>query len=242
MEGAAPQQFLGRPAENASDSNCASFLEARLDLFWSEDWPALWTMVRAECDAATITQASSRTKAKQTEARIRKVSTRARAGERGRALAAARNAAPVQVTGRSSGRSKASASSTQTQRFPTTQISHIFTARIAEFKAHATPQRTSLRVRAPSTGTTSAPGWARQHLLSGHCFHRHCLHARPGPPIPARWSGHTPSQTHTRTLSTPHDVVHRLALKDVIAHKKPSAMAAAGPLHHGVVCRMEPTR
>ena len=28
---------LGRTAVNASESNCAHFLEARLDLFWSED-------------------------------------------------------------------------------------------------------------------------------------------------------------------------------------------------------------
>ena len=32
--------LLGRPAENASDANCASILEARLGLFWSGDWPA----------------------------------------------------------------------------------------------------------------------------------------------------------------------------------------------------------
>ena len=42
--------LLGRPAENASDANRASCLETRLDLFWSEDWPALWALVRAECD------------------------------------------------------------------------------------------------------------------------------------------------------------------------------------------------
>ena len=36
MDGRSPQQ-----AANASDANCASFLEARLDLFKSEDWPAL---------------------------------------------------------------------------------------------------------------------------------------------------------------------------------------------------------
>ena len=84
--------LLGRPAENASDANCATFLEARLDLFWSEDWPALWALVRAECDVPAIAQTRSRTKAEQTETRVRKVATLARAGEKGRALAAARNA------------------------------------------------------------------------------------------------------------------------------------------------------
>ena len=83
--------LLGRPAENASDANCASFLEARSELFWSEDWAALWALVRAECDVATIAQARSRTKAEQTEARVRKVAMLARVGEKGRAQAAARH-------------------------------------------------------------------------------------------------------------------------------------------------------
>ena len=90
--------LLGRPAENASDANCATFMEARLDLFWSENWPALWALVRAECDVAAITHTRSRTEAEQTQSRIRKVATLARSGEKGRALAAARNAPPVPVT------------------------------------------------------------------------------------------------------------------------------------------------
>ena len=90
--------LLGRPAENASDANCADYMEARLDLLWSEEWPALWAMVRAECDVTTATQKRTRTKAEQTETRILKVATLASAGEKGRALAAARNAPPVPVT------------------------------------------------------------------------------------------------------------------------------------------------
>ena len=30
--------LLGRPAVNASEVNCAHFLDARLELFWAEDW------------------------------------------------------------------------------------------------------------------------------------------------------------------------------------------------------------
>ena len=90
--------LLGRPAEKASDADCASFVETRLDLFWSEDWPALWALVRAECDVAKLTQTHSKTKTEQTETRVRKVATLARAGEKGRALAAARNDPPVPVT------------------------------------------------------------------------------------------------------------------------------------------------
>ena len=74
--------LLGRPAENASDANCANYMEARLDLFWSEDWPALWAMVRAECDVVTATQKRTKTKAERTETRIRKVATLARTGEK----------------------------------------------------------------------------------------------------------------------------------------------------------------
>ena len=74
--------LLGRPAENASDANFANYLETRLDLFWSEDWPALWTPVRAECDVAATTRTREKTKAEQTETRIRKVATLARAGEK----------------------------------------------------------------------------------------------------------------------------------------------------------------
>ena len=74
--------LLGRPAENSSDANCASYLETRLDLCWSEEWPALWALVRAECDVAAIAQKRSKTKAEETETRIRKVATLAGAGEK----------------------------------------------------------------------------------------------------------------------------------------------------------------
>ena len=76
--------FLGQFAVNASESNCAHFLDARLELFWAEDWSALRATVRAECDIAPVQNATRR--------------TLARTGEKGRALAAARNAPPVPVT------------------------------------------------------------------------------------------------------------------------------------------------
>ena len=74
--------LLGRPTENASDADCANYMEARLDLFRLEEWPALWALVRAECDVSTATQKCTKTKAEQTETRIRKVATLARAGEK----------------------------------------------------------------------------------------------------------------------------------------------------------------
>ena len=57
--------LLGKPAVNASESNFAHFLEARLDLFWAEDSPALWAMVRAECDVAPVSSAKRKTSTEQ---------------------------------------------------------------------------------------------------------------------------------------------------------------------------------
>ena len=55
-------------------------------------------MVRAECDVAPVQNTTRRTDKQQMQSRIRKVATLARTGEKGRALAAARNAPPVLVT------------------------------------------------------------------------------------------------------------------------------------------------
>ena len=59
--------LLGRPAVNASESNCGHCLDARLDLFWAEDWPALWAMVRAECDVAPVHSTTRRTTTEQNQ-------------------------------------------------------------------------------------------------------------------------------------------------------------------------------
>ena len=90
--------LLGRLAVNASETNCAHYLDARLDLFWAQDWSALWTMVRAEGDVAPVHSATSRTTTEQKHARTRKVATLARSGEKRRALAAARKRTAVLVT------------------------------------------------------------------------------------------------------------------------------------------------
>ena len=54
-------------------------------------------MVCAECDVASVFSSSRKSAAEQKQARVRKVATLARSGERGRALAAARNAPPVKI-------------------------------------------------------------------------------------------------------------------------------------------------
>ena len=88
--------LLGRPTVSASDSNCAHFPDSRLELFWAQDWSALWAMVRAECDVAPVHNTTRRTDKQQMQSRVRKA-TLARIGEKGRGLAAARNAPPVPV-------------------------------------------------------------------------------------------------------------------------------------------------
>ena len=75
--------LLGRPAVNASESNCAHFLDARLGLLWAEDWSALWTMVRAECDVAPVQNTTRRADKQQMQSRVRKVAALARTGEKG---------------------------------------------------------------------------------------------------------------------------------------------------------------
>ena len=114
---------------------------------WKHDWTSsglrtrqrLWTMVRAECDATTITQASSEGQ-RRTNRRSQdpQKDALARAGERD----AARNAAPVPVTSEIVWKIKGLHSIDPDPAPATTQISHIFIARIAEFKPHATPLRT----------------------------------------------------------------------------------------------------
>ena len=82
---------LGRPAVNASESNCAHFLDARLELkigLLSGPWYVPNVMQNA----------TRRTDKQQMQTRVRNVATLARTGEKGRALAAARNAPSVPVT------------------------------------------------------------------------------------------------------------------------------------------------
>ena len=74
--------LLERPAVNTSESNCAHFLDARLELFWAEDWSALWAMVRAECDVAPVQNSTRRSDKQQIQSRVRKVATLARTGEK----------------------------------------------------------------------------------------------------------------------------------------------------------------
>ena len=72
--------LLGRPTTRSPESNCTHFLEARLDLFWSEDWPALWSMVPAVCNVAPISRSTTKSGAEHRQPCVRKFATLARTG------------------------------------------------------------------------------------------------------------------------------------------------------------------
>ena len=203
--------FLGRPAENASEANCASFLKARLDLFWSEDWPALWALVRAECDVPLTAQTRSRTKAEQTEARVRKVATLARSGAKGRARAAARNAPPVPVTRDIVQEITSLYLVDPVPAVPSTaRVSHVFTAEVKDF----------IPITLKRMPRLSEPG--PLGMRAEHCAGQVTPLAKP-----------TGGLRPLLMMS----FLRRLALKAVIAASKSSVIAAAGPLQHGVGCQ-----
>ena len=128
-------------AVNSSESNCADYLDARLELFWAEDWSALRTMAHAECDVAPVQNDTRRTATEQKQSRIRKVATIARAGEKGRALAAARNAPPVRVTEQIV-QEIISLYPTDPEPPASAQalVSNLFLSEVAELISHHTPQ------------------------------------------------------------------------------------------------------
>ena len=79
--------LLGRPAVNASESNCAHYLDARLELFFGPKIGLLfgpWYVL----NVAPVQNTMRRTEKQQMQSRVRKVATLARTGEKGRAFAA----------------------------------------------------------------------------------------------------------------------------------------------------------
>ena len=108
--------LLGRPAVNASESNCAHYLDARLELFWAEDWSALWAMVRAECDVAPVQNTMRRTDKQQMQSRIRKIATLARTGEKRKSLGSRPKRHQFQSPNKLFKRSRASILRTQNHR------------------------------------------------------------------------------------------------------------------------------
>ena len=227
--------LLGRPAENASDANCSSYMETRLNLFWFEEWPALWALVRAECEVATSTQKRTKTKAEQTETRIRKVATLARAGEKGRALAAARNAPPVPVTRDIVQEIKSLYSVDPNPAIPlSNQITNTFIFQIAECIPHTLKHMP--RISEPGPLGMRAEHWYDFGTQAGDINMFSLVMA------------------HIATATLPNAVLQYLRAGQVTPLAKPtgghrpllikqsSVIEAAGALQHGVGCKEEPTR
>ena len=237
--------LLGRPAENASDANCANHMETRLDLFWSEEWPALWALVRAECDVATSTRKRTKTKAEQTETRIRKVATLARAGEKGRALAAARNAPPVPVTRDIVQEIKSFYPVDPDPAIPlSNQITNTFIFQIAECIPHTLKRMPRLSEAGPlgmraehwydfgtQAGDINMFSLVMAHIATATLPDAVLQYLRAGQVTPLA----KPTLGHRPLLMM--SFLRRLALKAVIAAKQASVIEAAGALQHGVGCK-----
>ena len=88
--------LLAKPLD-ADDGSCAQLLDERLELFWSEDWSTLWALTHGDCERVPLRERDPDPETK-LKSKARKVATLVRAGERGRALAAARHADPVPLT------------------------------------------------------------------------------------------------------------------------------------------------
>ena len=222
--------LLGRPAVNASESNCAHFLDARLELFW-----ALWVMVRAECDVAPVQTTTRRTDKQQMQSRVRKVATSARTGEKGRALAAARNAPPVPVTEQIVQEIKSLYPADPEPPAPVqAPVSALFLS---------TTLRKMPRPSEPGPLGMRAEHWYEFGSLAGNSdlFVQVIAHiaaaAVPNPVLQYLKAGQItplakPTGGHRPLLMM--SFLRRLALKSVMAAKKESVAKCAGPLQHGV--------
>ena len=202
-------------------------------------------LVRAECDVPSIAQTRSRTKAEQTDARIRKVATLARVGEKGRAVAAARNAPPVPVTRDIVQEITSLYRVDPDPTVPSTaRVSHVFTAEIMGFIP------ITLK-RMPRPSEPGSLGMRAEHwydfgalALDSDLFARIITHIAtatiPDAVLQYLRAGQVtplakPSGGHRPLLMM--SFLRRLALTAIIAAKTPSVIAAAGPLQHGVGCQ-----
>ena len=225
--------LLGRPAVNASESNCAHFLDARLEPFWAEDWSALWAMVRAECDIAPAQNTTRRTDKQQMQSRVRKVATSARTGEKGRVPAAARNAPPVPVTEPIVQEIKSLYPADPEPPAPVqAPVSALFLSEVAEHVPITL--RKMPRLSEPGPLGMRAEHWydffvqVIAHIAAAAVPNPMLQYLEAGQitPLPKPTGGHRPLLMMS--------FLRRLALKSVMAAKNESAAKCAGPLQHGV--------
>ena len=148
----------------------------------------------------------------QIQSRVRKVATLARTGEKGRALAAARNAPPVPVTEQIVQEIKSLYPTDPEPPAPASApISALFLSEVAE---HVT---TTLR-KMPRLSEPGPLGMRPEHLydfgsLAGNSdlfvqviAHSSSCSSQPSAAIPRSWTDHTACKTDRWPQTTPHDV------------------------------------
>ena len=227
--------LLGRPAVNASESNCAHFLDARFELFWAEDWSALWAMVRAECDVPPVQNTTRRTDKQQMQSRVRKVASLARTGEEGRALAAARNAPRVPVTEQIVQEIKSLYPADPEPPAPVqAPVSALFLSEVAKYVPTTFRKMPRLSEPGPlgmrETLVLLRLHGGRQRLVcASNCAHSSSGCSQPSATILESWTDHTACQTHRRPQTTPQDVFSPQTCAQISkAAKKESVAKCAG--------------
>ena len=197
-------------------------------------------MVRAECDVAPVQNTTRRTDKQQMRSRVRKVATSARTGEKGRALAAARNAPPVPVTEQIVQEIKSLYPADPEPPAPVqASLSALFLSEVAEH----VPITLRKMPRLSEPLGMRAEHWYDFGSLAGNSdlFVQVISHiaaaAVPNPVLQyfESWTDHTACQTHRWPQTTSQmSFLRRLALKSVMAAKKESVAKCAGPLQYGV--------
>ena len=233
--------LLGRPAVNASESNCAHFLDARLELFWAEDWSALWAMVRAECDVAPVQNTTRRTVSNKCSHAFVKLLHWRVLVKKGELWAAARNA-PVPVTEQIVQEIKSVHHADPEPPAPASApISALFLSEVAEHVP--TALRRMPRLSEPGPLGMRAEHWYDFGSLAGNSdlFVQVIAHiaaaAVPSSVLQYLKAGQItplakPTGGHRQLLMM--SFLRRLALKSVMAAKKESVAKCAGPLQYGV--------
>ena len=199
-------------------------------------------MVRAECDVAPVQNSVRRTEKQQTQSRIRKVATLAGAGEKGRALAAARNAPPVPVTEQIVQEIKSLYPVDPEPPAPISDpISALFLSEVAE--QVPSTLRKMPRLSEPGPLGMRAEHWydfgslagnsdllvqVVAHIAAATVPNSVLQYLRAGQitPLAKPTSGHRPLLMMS--------FLRRLALKSVMAAKKESVAKCAGPFQYGV--------
>ena len=199
-------------------------------------------MVRAECDVAPVQNSVRRTEKQKTQSRIRKVATLARAGEKGRALAAARNAPPVPVTEQIVQEIKSLYPVDPEPPAPIPDpISALFLSEVAEQvpstlrKMHRLSEPGPLGMRAEHwydfgslAGNSDLFVQVVAHIAAATVPNSVLQYLRAGQitPLAKPTGGHRPLLMMS--------FLRRLALKSVMAAKKESEAKCAGPFQYGV--------